>query len=180
MRTLSLLAVVTLLASCTTYYRPVSEWEQRYFDVATFDVFPDDVRSSPSQYSDSILAWAGVVDSWSIDESTDPELLHLEMDHRFFSWAMDVGTQQFWPSPRGEGRFIARWPNPGWSLEELRENIRVGDLFIVYGTAQQVQADGTVDFGQAEYVRLIPQEQFRDDRIDYGRPGEPTKVLDVF
>lgn len=49
-----------------------------------------------------------------IDREVQPALMHLEIDHRFFSWKIDGTSRQYWLSPRGEGRYAARWPmQPG-------------------------------------------------------------------
>ena len=175
---LILLTVVTLSAGCTSSYKPVSEWEQRVREASTIDVYPGDVRSDLEGYRSRQVAWAGVITRVSIDETAQPPLMHLDLDHKFFSWAEDATTRQFWLSPRGEGTFSTSWPmQEGWDLDEMLRLIETADMMIAYGTAKSVSADGRIQLGQAAYVRHIPKAGFRMDRIEYGRPGEPTKIL---
>jgi hypothetical protein len=180
MRFLALLGI-PLVFACTLLYEPVSDWERRVYEASVFDVFPDDVRKHPDKYGDVQIAWAGLISAVRIDEEVEPPMMHLDVEHKFFSWKVDGTTRQYWLSPRGEGNFSTSWPmKPDWDLDRMRELILEGDMVIVYGVPRAVLADGKIDLGQARYVRHIPKNKFRTDIVEYGRPGEPSRVLKVF
>lgn len=181
MRILTLAVSLLLISGCTNFYKPVSTWEQSVFDQSRFDVYPDDVRKNFDSFKDARLAWAGTIDKVAIDRSVQPVLMHLVISHHYFTWHIDGTTRKYWLSPRGEGKFKTSWSmRPEWDLDEMLKLIRQGDMVIVYGVPKRIEVNSDIDFGQASYIRQVPPAGFRTDVIDYGRPGEPTKVLSVF
>jgi hypothetical protein len=178
MKKIICIALVFFLTGCTLYYTPVSEWEEEAMSKASFDIFPNDVKKDIDAHKLSKIAWAGVVKSYEVDESTSPYQVVYVLEHHYFSWAIDGTTKKFWLSPRGEGTFLARWPfQEGWTEEVVRENVKVGDLMVTYGIPQSIMENGYIDLGDAYYMRLFPRQAYRTDVIDYGRPGEPSKSI---
>ena len=181
MRILIIISLVLLITGCTNLYKPVSEWEKRVFDRSKFYVYPNDVRKDINSHKNTKVAWAGIINEVDIDESVVPALMHFVVEHHFFTWAIDGTTRQYWLSPRGEGSLMASWPmRPEWDLDEMRKLINKGDMVIVYGMPKSLGADSLINLGQASYIRHIPKTGFRTDMIEYGRLGEPTKVLSIF
>jgi hypothetical protein len=172
---------ILLISGCTNLYKPVSDWEQSVFNQSRFDVYPDDVRKKFDSHKDTRVAWAGTIDEVTIDKTVEPAVMHLVVAHHYFTWHIDGTTRKYWLSPRGEGKILTSWPmHPEWDLDEMLKLIRKGDMVVVYGVPKRIDASNTIDLGQASYIRHIPKAGFRTDVIEYGRPGEPTKVLSVF
>ncbi|MEZ4405154.1 MAG: hypothetical protein R3A52_01500 [Polyangiales bacterium] len=161
-------------------YRAISPAEARVMESARRDVFPNDVREDLARHAGSRVVWAGVARRLSVQRVGADTVLYLELEHRYFDWIEDHGAQREWYflSPRGEGRFAAAWALPPGSERYARESLHEGDLFIVYGTQMEVR-DGVIGFGRTAYLRPIARREWRDDVMDYGRPGTPTRHLRV-
>ena len=171
------ISFLILLSGCSNEYKPSSPWEQRVYSQSRRDLFPDQVRSDPAAYGNTLVAWTGILVSSEIHRGDQP-CVDLLVEHRFFDWIEDHGTQRqlFYLSPRGQGLFRASWPlKKEWDLDAMAKLIRPGDMMVVYGKPQS-NAGGVVDLGQAEYVREIPKQYFADDVLDYA-PGQPTRTL---
>ena len=180
MKIIALILLVISIAGCTVYYKPASDWEREAMSKASFDVYPNDVRSDIEAHKQSKVAWAGIIKSLEIDESVSPIKVDFVLEHHFFSWAIDGTTRKFWLSPRGEGEFSASWQfQEGMTAESVRENVKVNDLMITYGVPNSVSETNLINLGDAYYMRLFPRESYRTDVIEYGRPGEPTKSLSL-
>jgi hypothetical protein len=180
MNKLLVITLVFFITGCTHYYKPVSAWEEEAMSKASFDIFPNDVKGNIDAHKNSKVAWAGIVKSYEIDESTSPKQIIYKLEHHYFSWAIDGTTRQFWLSPRGEGIFTARWPfQEGWTEYTVQENIKINDLIVTYGIPKSITTENYIDLGEAYYMRLFPSQSYRTDVINYGRPGEPTKPLSL-
>lgn len=180
MRVITLIFLAILIAGCTVYYKPASEWEQEAMNKASFDIFPNDVRNDIEAHKSSKIAWAGIINSYEIDETVSPIKVNFILEHHFFSWAIDGTTRKFWLSPKGEGKFSASWQfQEGMTAESVRESVKVNDLMITYGVPNSVSESNIINLGEAYYMRLFPRESYRTDVIEYGRPGEPTKSLSL-
>jgi hypothetical protein len=60
----------------------------------------------------------------------------------------------------------------------MRKASSEGSLVIVYGVPERINEDGTISL-RASYVLGIDKQWYRTDVLDYGRPGEPVKLLKV-
>jgi len=177
---LVLFGIVFVLAGCTQRYKPVSRWEKSVYTAARKDIYPNDVRASPGQYQDALLVWPGLIRNAVFDERGDTIWVDLTIEHHYYDWLVDATTRKYWLSPKGEGVFSASWPMPKeWGIDNMREAIRAGEMVIVYGRPQSA-GGGVVQFGHAEYIRVLPNSVYRTDILEYGRPGEPTKHLKAF
>ncbi|HET6248887.1 MAG TPA: hypothetical protein VFE47_14415 [Tepidisphaeraceae bacterium] len=178
-----ILAALTFIAialtGCTNDYRPASSWERSVYQTARKDAFPNQVRDQPGNYSNTLVAWVGLLVSGNIhNEDPDHPYVSLVVEHHYYDWLEDHSTQRqrYFLSPRGEGQFRCIWPlKKEWNLDEMRRLIVPGDMMVVYGTPH----DGgvTIDLGEARYVREIPASLVATDILDYGRPGEPSRIL---
>lgn len=156
------------------HYQAASPREAAVMETARRDVYPEDVRQSPEQHRDTLVAWAGVVRSMEATEEGAALVLRFDVEHRYFDWLEDIGGRaRFMPSPRGEGRFRAAWGVPLAAREHLEQLGEVGDLLIVYGKPSDIR-DGVVGLYPVEYMRLIPQAEVSDQVLDYGRPDAPA------
>jgi hypothetical protein len=180
------LALLILLSGClpfphTRAYRPVSTLERQAFDRASQDVFPDDVRNAPADHSGTILVWPGVILSSEFVDHGDRVEIQLLLEHHYYDWIEDFGAQRerIFLSPRGEGRLRTSWiVRKGGDTEALRKAARPGTLLILYGRPDQVADDGSISV-RAVYIRAIDPEWFRTDVMEYGRPGQPVRLLKV-
>jgi hypothetical protein len=176
------MVLMILLHGCvphTRAYRPVSTLEQQAFDRADRNVFPEDVRHAMARYSGTMLAWAGVIVSSEFVEERDQVEIKFLLEHHYYSWIEDFSVQRerVFLSPRGEGRFRTKWIVRK-DAEAMRSAARPGTLLIVYGTPEQIADDGSISL-RAAYIRGIDAQWYRTDVMDYGRPGEPVRLLKV-
>jgi hypothetical protein len=148
-------------------YRPEPTREAAVFSKARRDVFPDDVRASPAKYASTLVASPGLIK----DFTRSPDgLVHFTVEHRYFDWIADHGHQRqiYFLSPCGEGQFEGAWP--------MSEPFKVGDMIVLYGTPSQVH-EKVVGLAPVEFARTYGEQIFRDDMLEYGRPGSPIRFL---
>lgn len=178
-RAVAPLLLLAALAGCTNQYKPVSDWERRVSSESRRDVYPNDVRKDPAAYGNVVVAWAGTLrDAEIIDDPEHPYVILL-VEHHYYDWLEDHSTQRqvYFLSPRGEGLFRCTWGfKKDWDREAMRKLITNGDMMVVYGTPQPTSGE-TIELGRARYVREIPQRLVATDVLDYGRPGEPSRIL---
>ena len=158
----------------TRFYNPASEWEQSLYDVADRSVWPDDVRNSFEDYSDTKVAWTGIVENFSVDESFDEyNVLWLYAKHHYYDWIEDLFySTPILLSPSGEGHFVTYWVlNKQADLTSLTEDLK-DMLIIAYGTPFQISDDEDKDvYISGEYVRFIDDIYVNPNWLDYGRGG---------
>ncbi len=159
-------------------YKPISDWEKYAYGKADRNVFPNDVRADLHKYDSLRAAWPGVILECDAVKNDSGITLNLLIEHHYYDWIEDFSIQQerIFLSPRGEGLFRTTWEvKPDSDPEEFTKSI--GDMAIVYGLPIGLE-DSVVVLG-AFYIRAIDQQWFATDIFDYGRPGEPVKVLRV-
>jgi hypothetical protein len=164
-------------------YQPLPKWEARFYAEARRDIFPNDVRPDPNKYAKTLLAWTGVITN--IDYHTENDGLHgvkITAEHHYFDWIEDSGIQRevFFLSPRGEGMFAACWwiePNQP-NAQKFVDQFAVGDMLIAYGYPSMVR-NNVIELYPTQNMRAIKPKWYRTDILDYGRHGEPSKVLKV-
>ncbi len=159
-------------------YKPVSEWESHAFSKADRYVFPNDVRKNLVAYDSARIAWAGVVLSAESKHTDSTPEVHFVVEHHYYDWIEDFSIQQerIFLSPRGEGKFETTWQlQPAADTTTVGKS--VGNGIIVYGIPLSIE--GSVISVRAYYVRVIDRQWFATDIMDYGRPGEPVKILRI-
>ncbi len=160
------------------HYKPVSEWEENAFNKAEREIYPDDVRRDIASHDSSRVAWPGIILS-ATHVNTDSTLeVRFLVEHHYYDWIEDFSIQQerIFLSPQGEGLFATTWQLKSDSdTAKIAES--VGNMIIVYGIPTAVK-DSVIEV-RAYYVRAIDSLWFATDIMDYGRPGEPIKVLRI-
>lgn len=171
-------AVLFLAAGCPPFphsrdYRPCSDWEQREFDRARRDVYPDDVRRNLEQHKSTVVAWPGIIVESTFDVGEDGIDEFFLLEHHYYDWIEDFSVQRetIFLSPRGEGLFKTSWAlKRDADLEELREVSAPGNLAIVYGIPERIE--GNVIVLRSTYIRGIDKQWYTTQALDYGRLDE--------
>jgi hypothetical protein len=69
-------------------------------------------------------------------------------------------------------QWIAETPDQ----QKFVDQFAVGDMLIAYGYPSIVRSN-YVGLNPAQNLRAIKPQWYRTDILDYGRPGEPSKIL---
>jgi hypothetical protein len=162
-------------------YKPVSPRERELFERASRTVYPADVLQNPERYGDSLLVWAAVIDSGQNVQSPSGLAVFLFASHRFFDWIEDRGPQResFFLSPRGEGTLLLALPAAD-TLERamLGRQYPPKTMIVAYGYPRIVERpEIRIIHLLVTYVQPHPPAAYRQDVLDYGRPGEPIRFL---
>jgi hypothetical protein len=178
------IALAVCAASCfvacesNAPYQPVNRPEEIEYQQARLDVYPEDVRKDLAHYTNTPVAWVGVIRSTDAQEDdVGGRISALTVfDHHYFDWdeEMDPAVNLL-VSPRGEGAFACHWQmrkkDNDANAYDAEKFAHAGKLAIVYGTPESVMADGTVVL-KYHYLRIFTRSQFITNHIDYGRLGE--------
>lgn len=184
-----LIALPFLACSCKSNreneaYTPANSFEAAQLPKTTIDIYPDDVRANLNQYTNYVVAWAGIIRETHAEEPDANGLIHATtlLDHHYFDWQESrskTGHKEYSVSPRGEGLFRVDWTSRGTrrnvGAAETERYAAPGKLAIVYGEPQSV--DGDVVVLGYHYIRIIDPKNFNTQTYDYGRVGEPYKYL---
>jgi hypothetical protein len=174
-------ALITLrFAPHTRAYQPVSPLEQREFEKAKCDVYPDDVRKALAKYQSTVAAWPGIIIESNFQEYEDKVEVVFLFEHHYYDWLEDFSIQRekIFLSPRGEGLFQTSWfLKKDANLSEFKKSASPGNLAIVYGMPEKIE-DNIVVL-KCNYIRVIDKQWYRMDVLDYGREGEPGEVKKI-
>ena len=165
-------------------YQPVTAPEKHEFVNDRIDFYPDDYRKDPDAHPNTPVAWVGVVRSTDANERDIENQIFADtvFEHHYFDWVQNgVGDKiQLSVSPRGEGTFRMRWVMDKMSEESTANNAEKyaapGNLAIVYGVPEKVEADGTIVM-HYRYLRMIDHDHYNTNEFDYSRLGEPFHTL---
>ena len=184
MRSSLCFALLTLLlASCASNapYRPASHAERFERAKAYADIYPEQVRTHLEQYTNTVVAWAGIILDTDTDNATNGLIQASSiLEHHYYDWEADrrLGQEHIYLSPKGEGRFRIVWHlrqnDPSANANTAREFAGPGQLALVYGVPKAVE-DGVVVL-QYRYLRVIGQG-FDTNTFDYGRFGTPVRPI---
>jgi hypothetical protein len=158
-------------------YKPLGPGEIAAHRKAVRDVFPADVRKDPQRYSNTLVAWAGVLRSFEATKEGNKTVLRFVVEHRYFDWLTNYGFQadRFFLSPRGEGVFKASWSLPLEAFDSIPRLLHNGEMLVIYGNPSEVVGD-TIVIAPTAYARIVSAAGFTDQELDYGRPGEAVKA----
>jgi len=181
-----MLLAASALVSCQSdsSYHPANPPEKEQFELAKLTVYPDDVRTNLDQYTNTLVAWAGIIRSTDAIEAETGGKIYSEtiFENHYFDWQEDKTRQgvKLLLSPSGEGQFRselhlrkATQDATGYDAEKY---IARGKLAIVYGVPQKVE-DGAVVL-RYRYLRLFQPWEFTIHEFDFGRFGEPYHYLE--
>jgi hypothetical protein len=159
-------------------YRPLPQWEANFFAQARRDVFPNDVRQHPESFTNTLVAWTGIISNLEYFTNPSPRIVRFTAVHHYFDWIEDdsIQREKFFMSPRGEGDFAVQWMAQSPDDQKFVDQFAVGDMLIAYGYPTVVRTN-FIGLNPALNLRAIKPQWFRTDILDYGRPGEPGKVL---
>ena len=186
MRRILLLLPLILLASCShsrKAYAPLA-YEKTEQSLVAYDVWPDDVRAHFSDYTNTIVAWVGVIKDTAAFNKQDttafnklaPELMTATttLDHHYFDWKEEhhSSASKYSISPRGEGAFQVDWElrrvTPTATTADADKYAGPGKLAVVYGVPERVTDNGTIIL-KYRYLRVIETEDFDVSTLSYGR-----------
>jgi len=181
---LLLAGVVTLTAGCpgiapgSRAYRPLPQWEAKFSAQARRDVFPNDVRQHPDSFTNTLVAWTGIITNIEYFTNVSPRLVRFTAAQHYFDWIEDFSIQRerFFLSPRGEGAFAAQWVAQTVDDQKFVDQFAIGDKFIAYGCPSVIRSN-YVGLNPSQNLRAIKPLWYRTDILDYGRAGEPSKIL---
>ena len=166
------------LAPGSRAYRPLPQWESKFSAQARRDVFPNDVRQKPDGFTNTLVVWTGVITN--IEYIADPpqRMVRFYAAHHYFDWIEDISIQRerFFLSPRGEGAFAVQCDAQTPDDQKFVDQFAVGDMLIAYGYPTVVRSN-YVALNPAQNLRAIKPQWYRTNILDYGRPGEPSKIL---
>jgi hypothetical protein len=175
---------VALCVSCssTGAYRPATEPEKIEYSKIRYDVYPNDVRANISRYTNTPVAWPGIIFSTGAWEEDIGGKIRADtvLDHHYYDWKKSEHPE-FKLSSRGEGRFRIHWflkkKDPDAGAPEAESYAGKGQLGIVYGVPESVEPDGTIVL-RYHYIRVLREKFFSTNQMDYGRLGEldPPKL----
>ena len=166
------------LAPGSRAYRPLPQWESKSSAQARRDVFPNDVRQKPDGFTNTLVAWTGVITNIEFFSDPPPRVVRFTAVHHYFDWIEDLSIQRerFFLSPRGEGAFAVQWDAQTPDDQKFVDQFAVGDMLIAYGYPSVVRGN-YVGLNPAQNLRAIKPQWYRTDILDYGRPGGPSKIL---
>jgi hypothetical protein len=174
------LAIIGVLAGCSVpmEYFPGTKMEKAAFSKANRYIFPNDVRKNFTSYKTIEVAWPGIIKSVNFQKTKGSLRAMIRAEHHYYDWIEDTtgGPPNIYLSPRGEGSFETdiKVTTQADSAEIAQ---LIGYLIIVYGTPYEIKAD--VIMLKESSSRIIEPKFFVTDVMDYGRPGEPMKLLKV-
>jgi hypothetical protein len=177
------------LVSCESNapYEPVNKPERIEYKNVRLDVYPDDVRKDPDKYTNTPVAWVGVIRGTDAQEEDYGGKIFADtvFEHHYFDWEQDTDMAgvNLLVSPRGEGPFCTRWhlrkTDNEASAYDAEKFAHKGKLAILYGVPESVKPDGTIVLKYL-YVRILGRAHFSTNEIDYGRLGEePYRPIGV-
>src|SRR5947207_9353652 len=94
--TLLLVAVAVLTNGCpglapgSRAYRPLPQWEAKFYSQARRDVFPNDVRQKPAGFTNTLVVWTGVISNIEFFSDGSSRVVRFTADHHYFDWIEDI------------------------------------------------------------------------------------------
>jgi len=147
-------------------YTPAGQQERDLLPTATRKIFPDDVRATPEKYSQTLVAWSGVLDQaeWLDADHTRAKFT---ITHHYWDWIEDYSVQKAvaFMSPRGEGIFncIRATSTKGAELP------KPGSMAITYGIPLQVSSENGEITLDCKEISFASESWYSTDIWDYGR-----------
>ncbi len=81
-------------------------------------------------------------------------------------------------SPRGEDSFAVEWIAESPDDQRFVDQFAVGDMLVAYGYPTVIRTN-YIGLNPTMNLRTFKPRWFRTDILDYGRPGEPCRILKV-
>jgi hypothetical protein len=159
-------------------YRPLPQWEAKFSAQANRTVFSNDVRQHPDSFTNTLVAWTGIITNIEYFTNASPHVVRFTAVHHYFDWIEDdsIQREKFFMSPRGEGSFAVQWIDESPDDQKFIDQFAIGDMLVAYGYPTVVRTN-YIGLNPTMNLRAIKPLWFRTDILDYGRPGEPGRVL---
>jgi hypothetical protein len=158
--------------SQSRHYKPISEWENQFYQIIDKNVWPNDVIENIDNYKNTLVGWVGIIEKFMTDESNiEYNIIGFYVKHHYFDWIEDFGIENkpIRLSSDGEGYFVCYYyAKKEADINELIKDI-VGDCIINYGRPSEID-DGVIIL-TTEYLRIIPKIYVNQNWIKYGRGG---------
>ena len=74
------------LAPGSRSYRPMPQWEAKFAAEARRDIFPNDVRQKLDGFTNTLVAWTGVITNIEYLADPPPRVVRLTAVHHYFDW----------------------------------------------------------------------------------------------
>jgi hypothetical protein len=176
------LAAGSVLVSCQmeSPYRAATQPEKTELEHARLKVYPDDVRTNLEQYTNTTVAWPGIIqstDAWEEDRTGGIHAATV-FEHHYFDWQEEETTEgvELLVSPGGEGRFRCqlhlRKASADATAYDAERYAGRGKFAILYGVPESVDPDGTIVL-KYRYMRVFGRGQYNTNELEYGRVGQP-------
>jgi hypothetical protein len=161
-------------------YRPLPQWEAKFSAQANRNVFPNDVRQQPDSFTNTLVAWTGIITNIEYFTNLSPRMARFTAVHHYFDWVEDISIQRerFFMSPRGEGCFAVEWIAESPDDQKFVNQFAIGDMLVAYGYPTVIRTN-FIGLNPTMNLRAFKTQWFRTDILDYGRPGEPSRILKV-
>jgi hypothetical protein len=173
------LASIMCMMPRTTMYRPISGIESLSFQKSDRNIYPNDVRINLNAIKEKMIAWPGIIKQGNFIYADSIIQINLIVQHHYYDWLEDCSTQKekIFLSPRGEGIIVTRWAlKNDFDSVAISRVIAPGNMVIIYGFPTEIVADSIIVI-KSTYLRAIDKKWFRTDIMDYGREGEPVRLL---
>lgn len=180
---LVLALAVPLISGCTTAYKSADAYEQKEHRYALVNVSPDEVRAHLDRYTNSVVAWAGIIkDTDAYEDGKDYQIRAVStLEHHYYDWKVNHKKFKapYCVSSRGEGLFRVEWFMKRVvdvaGSRDAEDYAAPGKLALVYGTPLKVEDDGVVVL-KYHYLRVLKSSDVDARSFDYGRPDATPKT----
>ncbi|MEJ2636018.1 MAG: hypothetical protein P8184_12095 [Calditrichia bacterium] len=165
---ISLFFLLISLEGCAQAYRPRSNWELKEYSNSRLNIYPDEVRKNPEKFSDTQVAWAGIIKQSKFYKTSENIEVDLLLEHHYFDWHENKNAPplEYYLSSRGEGYFKTRWFfKKDVDLQYIYDRYIPDNLAIVYGVPRSVDADTVIV--ASNYVRVINKKYYDADFYHY-------------
>ena len=169
---ITLLFVSMNLYSQSRLYRPVSEYENQFYQKIDKNIWPDDIRNNIDSFKETLVGWVGIVEKFMIDTTNEEyNIIMFYVRHHYYDWIEDfgIGNKPIRLSPDGEGYFVCNYlTRKEFDTDELTKDI-IGDCIMNYGYPLYIDDDTIIM--STNYLRHIVKEYVNSNWLKYGRNG---------
>jgi hypothetical protein len=177
-----ILATPFLFACAGRPYKPLNRFEKTELGRASIEVTPDMVRAHLEDYTNTIVAWAGVLKKTeAFEDGKDSQIRAISLlEHRYYDWVRDrsksKATHEI--STRGQGLFRVEWYSNRRILESSADDVEwfaePEKVAVVYGIPEKVEPDGTVVL-KYRYLRIFKEKEVDARTVDFGGATDPFR-----
>lgn len=165
-------------------YKPIDRFETLEFSRAAIEVTPEMVRSHLSDYTNTVVAWVGVIKKTeAFEDGKNFQIRNVSLiEHRYYDWIKNRAKSKapHEVSTRGQGLFRVEWflnrLIPEATSDEAESLAAPDKVVVVYGIPEKVEADGTVVLSY-RYLRVFKGNEVDARSVDFGSADEPFRYV---